>query len=45
MGILQLMDELPDAVTRSPAQLWSVLAAVSASKERVAGRGWPGAGR
>jgi hypothetical protein len=26
MGMLQLLDGLPDAVTRSPAQLWSVLA-------------------
>lgn len=26
MGILRLLDELPDAITRSPAQLWSVLA-------------------
>ena len=26
MGILQVLDELPEAVTRSPAQVWSVLA-------------------
>jgi hypothetical protein len=26
MGILQLLDEVPEAITRSPAQLWSVLA-------------------
>ena len=26
MGILQLLDDLPTAVTRPPAQLWSVLA-------------------
>src|ERR1700728_3605035 len=26
MGILQVLDELPQAVTRSPAQVWSVLA-------------------
>jgi hypothetical protein len=26
MGILQLLDDLPQAVTRPPAQLWSVLA-------------------
>ena len=26
MGMLQLLDGLPDAVTRSPAQVWSVLA-------------------
>jgi hypothetical protein len=26
MGILQVLDGLPEAVTRSPAQLWSVLA-------------------
>ena len=26
MGMLQLLDGLPEAVTRSPAQLWSVLA-------------------
>jgi hypothetical protein len=26
MGILQLLHEMPEAITRSPAQLWSVLA-------------------
>jgi hypothetical protein len=26
MGILQVLDELPEAVTRSPSQVWSVLA-------------------
>ena len=26
MGILQLLDELPDAITRTPPRLWSVLA-------------------
>ena len=26
MGMLQLLDGLPDAATRSPAQVWSVLA-------------------
>jgi hypothetical protein len=26
MGILQLLDGVPEAITRSPAQLWSVLA-------------------
>jgi hypothetical protein len=37
MGMLQLLDGLPDAVVRPPAQLWSVLAR-SLGEQGVDGR-------